>query len=543
MFQFPPPSMILPSMRLRASRSLNLGCQRFYSVATRLLNRKCRGGPSPQAIDSHVLPWLIHTSLGSCGSTTRGISSSAPTANAQLKPTIKWESSSSISVTLPSGEPDSVHLPNVWLRDTCPCDACIHPTTRQKLFRTSDVPLDIGIVRAEWKQVNTKPVATLLESDDIRDEKNERWMLEVEWNRPIYQHDTTSVGIEGHAMSQGTPRHVSRYPAKLLQRLSTPEATEAFYLSDVLQMKPWLREDLLRPHTPNDKATAESSDSNRPPTLFVPYSDFLSLKSTFLHGLKQLTQYGLLIITSVPTTIPPTGSPDWELRRVANSLSYIRETFYGDMWDVKKVGESKNVAYTDLDLDLHMDLMYLSPPPRYQLLHCLQNRNVIGGKSLFVDGIQAAQTLFKQDRQAFDVLRDTDVRFHYVNDGHQLTNVHKTIVVAPDSTTTASLVPNITAINYSPPFQVPLPLHSTPPEFYPALQKFAALMRRQEARYEFLLQEGDVACFDNRRVLHARGGFTDSAESVRWLKGTYVEADPIVDKLRILEARSRRGVI
>lgn len=176
------------------------------------------------------------------------------------------------------------------------------------------------------------------------------------------------------------------------------------------------------------------------------------------------------------------------------------------------------------------------------MLHCLRNRNVIGGKSLFVDGIHAAQTLYQEDREAFDVLRDTDVRFHYHNDGHHLTHLHKTISVDP-SPDSATLMPNITAVNYSPPFQAPLPLQTTPPDFYPALQKLAALTRRPEARYELLMQEGDVVCFDNRRVLHARSAFTDAPESVRWLKGAYVEADDVVDKVRVLEGMSKQGLI
>lgn len=33
-------------------------------------------------------------------------------------------------------------FPYTWLRDSCQCPACIHPSNKQKLHRTSDVPLD-----------------------------------------------------------------------------------------------------------------------------------------------------------------------------------------------------------------------------------------------------------------------------------------------------------------------------------------------------------------------------------------------------------------
>ncbi len=35
----------------------------------------------------------------------------------------------------------------LWLRDACQCPRCVHPTTRQKLHRSSDFPLDIRPIR------------------------------------------------------------------------------------------------------------------------------------------------------------------------------------------------------------------------------------------------------------------------------------------------------------------------------------------------------------------------------------------------------------
>lgn len=46
-----------------------------------------------------------------------------------------------------------------------------------------------------------------------------------------------------------------------------------------------------------------------------------------------------------------------ELRKLAETFSNIRETFYGQVWDVVNVRNSRNIAYTNLDLGLHMDLL------------------------------------------------------------------------------------------------------------------------------------------------------------------------------------------
>lgn len=136
----------------------------------------------------------------------------------------------------------------------------------------------------------------------------------------------------------------------------------------------------------------------------------------------------------------------------------------------------------------------------------------------------------------FNTLTTTPVSFHYVNDGHHLHREHYTIEL---DTHTGE----ISHINYSPPFQAPLPL-TTPPEFYPALKEFARLLNDPQNTYEYTLKEGDAVLFDNRRVLHARTAFSDKpgdggkdGETNRWLKGCYLEADALVDRMRVLRRR------
>lgn len=93
-------------------------------------------------------------------------------------------------------------------------------------------------------------------------------------------------------------------------------------------------------------------------------------------------------------------------------------------------------------------------------------------------------------------------------------------------------MPRLSAVNYSPPFQSPLPLHPTPhlhtPSdralFYAALKRFSDLTLDEEFRYERQMQEGECVIFDNRRVLHSRRGFEwneneKEGEVKRWLKG------------------------
>lgn len=62
-------------------------------------------------------------------------------------------------------------------------------------------------------------------------------------------------------------------------------------------------------------------------------------------------------------------------------------------------------------------------------------------------------------------------------------------------------------------------------------------------RYEYLLKEGDVVVFDNRRVLHARTAFAsknleDDSGGDRWLKGCYIQADAVSDRARVLRSKA-----
>ena len=377
-----------------------------------------------------------------------------------------------------------------WLRDSCPSAESIHPSTRQKLHRTTDAVKD------------AKPRSVSADKDGLR----------IEWQSG----------------------HKSFYPTEYLARHSTYGRLLAFHYD--VRRQPW--------------NLSKISTNER---LFIPYES-LQTDSGRLAAMTQLQRDGLVFIQGVPNT--ETSNETCELRRVAEVFGEIRHTFYGPLWDVKNATNSRNIAYTNLELGLHMDLLYAScvprsfthcthtvdryfqHPPRYQLLHCLRNR-VEGGSSIFVDTLNAANTLRTSCPSDFDILTTTPVSFHYINDGHHLHCDHPTIQLGafPDE---RGVLP-IKFVNYSPPFQAPLHV-STPPQFYDALVKFVEILESPENRYEYLLKEGDVAMFDNRRVSHARTAFTskdleDDGDADRWLKGCYIEGDAVSDRARMLKSK------
>ncbi|KEP52519.1 gamma-butyrobetaine dioxygenase [Rhizoctonia solani 123E] len=376
--------------------------------------------------------------------------------------------------------PRPLKLSYDWLRDSCQCAECVHPSTKQKLFRTGDfvrpVPSDASLAQGA---------------------------LHVQW-------------ADGHP---------SVFSLDFIRRYADPtgQARASSHFEDVMARRPW---DLSR--LPSER-----------------FVDFASIKNDPLPAYLQLLRYGILIVRGVPhesTQRGPEGPAG--VSEMAGLLGLVRETFYGKLWDVISARASTNIAYTNLNLDLHMDLQYMQHPPHIQLLHCIKNR-VEGGTSVFVDAIKAANDLWEQDRASFEVLAQTPIPFHYENDGHHLHHSHPTIQLVHSHLEPAnpSVPPRIAHINYSPPFQAPLPPDISP-LVYTALRKYADLLARPEGRFEYTLAEGDCAVFDNRRVLHARTAFWDknaregkAEETNRWLKGCYVEVDDLLDRTRVLLAK------
>ena len=190
--------------------------------------------------------------------------------------------------------------PYIWLRDSCQSPDCVHPSSSQKLHRTSDIPPDIR-----------PSVDGLRLTDDG---------IHIEW----------------------TDGHKSFYLASFLERHSSPSRLSAFH-NDVSQLA-W-----------------DASSISKVGDLFLPYKS-LQTPSGLLAAITQLSQYGLLFVSGVPNA--ETAQDTCELRTLAEHFGEIRHTFYGQVWDVKNVRNSRNIAYTNLDLGLHMDLLYVSHIPR-----------------------------------------------------------------------------------------------------------------------------------------------------------------------------------
>ncbi|BFZ62490.1 hypothetical protein YB2330_003585 [Saitoella coloradoensis] len=371
---------------------------------------------------------------------------------------------------------ETVGYDNVWLRDACPCPRCIDPSTRQKTFETSDVP---ETIRPRALRISPK--------------KNG---LEVIWDQSLRSQPDKDT-------------HNSFYPYELLKQYSSHAETAAARYNSQSPVL-W------------NKAMMEDA------VLWVEYKDYMNTDQALFTVLKQLQEYGLAFIRGM-------GTDDEAklIERAAERIGELKQTFYGRTWNVKSIPNSKNVAYTSLNLGLHMDLLYFESPPGLQFLHCLRN-SVTGGSSYFVDSFRAAHALRLDNPMAFGALTKTPVTFHYKNDGRHFHYTRPTIVLDPYA---VGPDPVIDHVNYSPPFQAPFEnINQNFRGFHSALRNFADYMAKPEQVYEMTLKEGECVVFQNRRVLHARREF-DAASGERWLKGAYVDIDAFRDKYRVLSEK------
>ncbi|KAJ3774579.1 hypothetical protein FB446DRAFT_728615 [Lentinula raphanica] len=409
------------------------------------------------------------------------------------------------SITIPSL--GNATFPYIWLRDSCTSPQSKHPETTQKLHSSTDFDVDIR-----------PQTVKIVENGDSEGEKG----IHIEW----------------------PDGHISFFRESFLKRHSTKESLASFR-KDV-EAETWDREDLQN-----------SRD------LFL-HHDEIQTPAGLLRAIDQLCRYGLLFVKSVPTDAKPVDRPLSDL--ALRFSSEIRETFYGRIFNVQNKN-SENIAYTNLKLGLHMDLLYFEHPPRYQILHCIRNR-VQGGSSIFSDSFHAAKLLKSFYPEDYDILTKTPVPFEYMYGNHHLHASHPTI--EEDRYNPALQCPPIKCINYGPPFQAPLLLSSNSSSslstklspsssssalrrFYLALGRFANLVNSPEHTYEYTLQEGDAVIFDNRRALHARTAFrniesdnergqqsgSDKGQEMdisRWLQGCYFEGDTMKDRGRVLRA-------
>ncbi|KAE8552394.1 hypothetical protein TMatcc_002439 [Talaromyces marneffei ATCC 18224] len=450
---------------------------------------------------STALSWISTTitrpalasAKGSIPTWTRGYSQprqfgdEPSVANNDHKGLVKDIGAAKAAIRLPASRLNQLHDRNIdvhyiQLRDACQCPRCVDPQTKQRSFRTAEIPEDIAPRQIRWVQ------------DSCSDGESKE-VLEISWNKDVPGYNDKT--------------HVTRLTA---DEISHPSAYFHHKTVGIGKHQIFWDRDEMEKHQP-----------------WINYNDWMSNNDLFRDALNKLSLYGLLFVENIPDSREMVSN-------IATRMGPLRNTFYGSTWDVRNDPKAKNVAYTNLNLGFHMDLLYVHNPPGYQLLHCLRN-SCEGGESLFVDAFGAARDL---DRKSWETLSAHNVPYHY-NHKENYYRTTRPVLEIPDNGNSAN-DRTLTHVNYSPPFQGPYHIKSSEsPEWPVKMKDYLSAIREFEKRiedpqriFELKLEPGQCVIFENRRVLHARRAF-DTSSGERWLAGTYVDEDAVHSKMFILK--------
>lgn len=250
------------------------------------------------------------------------------------------------------------------------------------------------------------------------------------------------------------------------------------------------------------------------------WSSYCSDDAVRLDVLRGIERFGFAVLHGTPTE-------ERTVLTVARTFGFVRETNYGELFDVRVEVDPSNLAFTGVAISPHTDNPYRDPVPTMQLLHCLSN-DVDGGESGLVDGFRVAAMLRDEQPHFFDVLTSTPVMFAWGDAYSALRAERPMIELDP--------LGRIRGIRFNNRSMQALQLDGGRIiEYYDAYRYFARIAERPELMLTFRLESGDCLVFDNTRLLHARTAFQDSCRGRRHLQGCYSDLDGLASTVAVLE--------
>lgn len=174
-------------------------------------------------------------------------------------------------------------------------------------------------------------------------------------------------------------------------------------------------------HTENDQISLWGREiRSRPPTVSFARVMGSSSPGEDLRGVADLTslikEFGFCFIKDTPYSDPDIT------RQLLERIAFIRVTHYGGFYDFTPDLAMADTAYTNLALPAHTDTTYFTEPAGLQAFHLLEHKSAPGtstteevaegGKSLLVDGFNAARILKSEDPKAYEILSTVRLPWH-----------------------------------------------------------------------------------------------------------------------------------
>ena len=265
----------------------------------------------------------------------------------------------------------------------------------------------------------------------------------------------------------------------------------------------------------------DNSLQNNLKSIEIDHDEIINSEEGLLKWLKLLHYTGIAIVKNSPIEKNSAF-------KVLNRISHTRETFFKTPFEVINIPKPNNSAYTAYALRNHMDLPWFENPPGYQFLHCLIN-SAKGGNSSAVDAFAVADYLRKNEKDVFDVLVNTPLKFR---DKDYTQEAIRSFYGPAISLTKDG---DFNDIRYSIATLDALDCHPDKMDsVYRAHHRFGNLLHNEKYQINFRLEPGDVFSFNNRRLLHGRTEF-DPNSGHRHLQGYYMDRDEIIGRLNYLK--------
>ena len=202
--------------------------------------------------------------------------------------------------------------------------------------------------------------------------------------------------------------------------------------------------------------------------------------------------HGFVVFTGTPTA-------EGSLEHIASRFGTIRETNFGQLFDVFSKPKPVDLAYTPIELKAHTDNPYRNPVPGIQFLHCVVN-DATGGESTLVDGLAAFDDFAAIDPEGHRALTDTMVTYRYQYGDERI--VGRSPILETDRNGNFAGIRNSERLDFVDPID-PDQLDV----FYQARRDLRKLLNDPTRRATFLLAPGDVMMMNNHRLLHGRNSY------------------------------------
>lgn len=220
-------------------------------------------------------------------------------------------------------------------------------------------------------------------------------------------------------------------------------------------------------------------------------------------------EYAFCVIDNTPTEKD-------SLKTLARRFGFLRETNFGELFNVETKRDASDLAYTDAALASHTDNPYREPVPGIQFLHCLANE-VPGGLSTLVDGMAVADKIGEENEAWLQILETVPARFRYKGPSGIYESTGP--LISRDHTGRIARIRFSSRLDF-----VPALSPATLDVFYAARRRMHQLCNDPAYQIQFPFKPGTLLMMNNYRLFHGRTAY-DGQHGHRHLQGCYIDQD------------------